>query len=135
MLVARIIKDQWDVVRHVIDMRDFMDIDETITQVRFAEITPGTSAWSLVPFPPDAGWPELVEQYETTPLLFKTWTPDRSNTRMIVFLEYGTPANSYTVRMTIEGTSLRAWTVELGVQITGDPPWNHWIALDRGFRL
>jgi len=135
MLIARILKDQWDVSRHVIDMTEFMDIDETIKSVVYAEIMPGTTAWGLVPFPPDAGWPELIEQYETTPLMFKTWTTDRTHTKLILFVEYGTPSNSYTVNLTIEGTSLRRWTVEIGVQVTGRPPWNHWIALDRGFRL
>lgn len=137
MLVGRIIKDQWDVSRFIVDMTQWFDTDETIKEVRYAEIEPGSSGWSLVPYPPDnAHWLYgLIEQYETTPLIFKTWTTDQTHTQLIVFLEFGTPSNAYTAKFTIEGTSLRAWTIEIGVQVTGRPPSLSNIALNRGFAL
>lgn len=118
MLLDRIIKETTDVSRVILDLTEWLDPTEVVKAIVSAEVSLGTTGWSLSPYLPGVAPPP----YDPTPLLFQSYTMDATNTQLIVFVAYGTPGNAYTCQFVLAGTSARAITVELAVQISGVPP-------------
>jgi hypothetical protein len=118
MLLDRIIKEGTDLSRIICELEEWLDPSEVITQIVSADISLGTTGWSLQPYPP----PGAPPPYDPTPLLFHTFTLDQTNRTLIVFVKYGTPGNVYTCTFVLGGTSGRVFTFEIGVQISGQPP-------------
>jgi hypothetical protein len=119
MLLDRIIKEHDDRTRYVYDFdaQGLLDPGETLTLVS-SVIDLGETGWSEAPFPA----PGAPPPYDPTPLLFHTAVLDVSHTKLVTFVDYGTPGNVYTCVFIVSGTSGRQITCELAVQVTGEPP-------------
>jgi len=109
----------------ICDLSEFLDDTEVITAVVSADISLGTTGWSLSPYPP----PGAPPPYDPTPLLFHSYTLQTSNRTLIVFVNYGTPGNVYTLTFVLSGTSGQHYTFEIGVQVSGTPPVQGYVAL------
>lgn len=119
MLVARINKETTDVSRVIVPLDEFwLDESEVITAIYQATIQQGTTGWALQPYPPPGSPPP----YDPTPLTFLSYTLDAANRQLIMFVQFGTPGLVYTVQFVVGGTSARRLTIEIGVQIVGQPP-------------
>lgn len=127
MIVSRIVKETTDIPRVMVDLGDleFLDPTEVVTQITSASVVLGTTGWGNTPYPPMAAPPP----YDPTPLLFRSYTMDASNRVLIVFVQYGTPGNVYTCQFVLVGTSSRAITIEIIVQISGTPPQQGFVPL------
>lgn len=125
MLLDRIIKEASDLPRIICPLDEWLDPTEVINAVLAAEVSLGTTGWSLSPYPP-AGAPP---PYDPTPLLIHGYTMDATNRTLIVFVRYGTPGNVYTCTFVLSGTSGRHFTFEIAVQISGEPPVKGSVAL------
>lgn len=118
MLLDRIIKETTDRSRVICDLSEWLDPTEVVTAILSSEVSLGTTGWSLSPYPP----PGAPPPYDPTPLLLYAVTMESDNRTMIVFVDYGTPGNTYTCTFVLAGTSGRHFTFELGVQVSGTPP-------------
>jgi hypothetical protein len=118
MLVDRLVKETTDVARSIVDMSWWLDSGETITSIVSSSVGLGSTGWSEAPYPPPGSPPP----YDPTPLLLETVAIDTSNTQLIVFVSFGTPGNVYTCQFVLAGSSNRQVTVEIGVQLAGQPP-------------
>lgn len=118
MLIDRVTKETTDYTRVDMDMSWWLDPGECLTAVVSSEISLGTTGWSEAPYPPPGSPPP----YDPTPLLFISVEITDNGTGLTAFVEYGTPGNVYTCTFILDGTSTRRVTIELGVQISGQPP-------------
>lgn len=125
MLLDRIVKETTDISRVILPLDDWLDDTEVIDAIISADISLGTTGWANTPFPPYAAPPP----YDPTPLLFYSYTMEADNRTLIVFVNHGTPGNTYTCTFVLAGTSARHFTFELGVEVSGTPPVRATVAL------
>jgi hypothetical protein len=118
MLVDRISKETTDRSRVIVDMTWWLDQGEVITDIVSSKIVLGTTGWSEAPYgPPGSPLP-----FDPTPLEFAFTGVLVGGTSFETFVDYGTPGNVYTCQFVLDGTSERRVTLEVGVQIAGQPP-------------
>lgn len=124
MFIERTVKAIGDTTRIVVDLSNpiWLDVSETITTVVNAAVSLGASGWT-VQQPPQS--PPVVP-YDPTPLTLQSTTivagTAGASSAVQFFVQSGTPGNVYTVQCVANGSSTRAITIQVTVQISGTPP-------------